>query len=273
MVIPAMCAAILIAASFGYLWNAVPRYTVSAVVSDVSDDVFNRGDMGGGLLSLGQFMGLGGPPDRAFESVLTVIGSHNLADILERKYGFAERLLTRAELRNQKPLSAYVFPKVPISNRTPADALAQFIQDNVVVSRNQGPQGQNARFWEISVSHRDPAAAKLFISALVREADEVVRAEMLHEEHDRVAALTSQLKDISQADIRTGLAKVIIEEEEKQALLLGSAPFAAMILDGPAASSRPTSPKYAVTLLVAGLAGLGVGWAAQATLFRPRNSV
>lgn len=263
-----------------WLSNAIYSYSIVMLVSP-AQAIGNDRALSGGLASLASAAGVsveeGGaaPPFKLYVSGLT---SREAADELAQD-GQLMRALFWQEWdakagRWQAPsgtvtsIARFVksllgLPQYPY--RQPDGArLQELIQEMLVID-------QNPRNPVVAVTFpaRDPAMGVRFLSSLNRAVDGLLRQRTLLRTNDYIRYLEENLRTATLAEQRVAIAQTLGGQERLRMAARSTRPFAAEILQAPAASVRPTSPKPSRVMLLAGLAGLALG-AAVAILRRPR---
>lgn len=112
---------------------------------------------------------------------------------------------------------------------------------------------------ELSFDHEDPSFAVTFLKATYEVADALLRQATLRRVNMNIDYLSRTLPNVTQADHRMALVKILSDEEKTKMLASSGAPHAAEIVDTPSASFRPTSPRPALVILLAIFAGLFFG--------------
>jgi len=136
-----------------------------------------------------------------------------------------------------------------------AGRLGEWLIENVVVNRSN-----RSAIVTVSLEHPDPAFAEALLATLHREADRTVRAKTRERTAGTIAYLERKLGEVLLAEHREALAQALGEQERSRmmASVQGIA-FAAEQFGAPRTTSKPTSPRVAVTLGVGLLGGLLAG--------------
>jgi hypothetical protein len=147
---------------------------------------------------------------------------------------------------------------VPGAEWRPPDAadLQKFIETNVRITTDR-----KSNITNISLDYKDPQFAVNLITELHEKTDAFLRRQALTRADQSIGYLAKQLSRVQLAEHREELAAILGEQEKARMLASSAAPFSAQPFGSAVASSRPTSPRPFIVLIV-GLVGgaiLGLG--------------
>jgi hypothetical protein len=141
---------------------------------------------------------------------------------------------------------------------TPPDAgdLARHLRD-----RLETTQVGTTALRRVRYRHPDRDHAVRLLGALVRAADGRLRERALARSEALAGHLRDRLARTAVAEHRRALAELLAEHERRLIALSVDLPFAADVVEGPVADSRPDWPDPRIVLPVAALAGFAAGLA------------
>lgn len=278
------CGLVGIILAIVHLHVATPKYTATIKVTPAPGSASSMSRSLGGLGGLASMAGLsldgssGGAT--SFDLYMSRLGSKDTADVLAEdqrimttvfsRHWDAEGKKWREPASLTKPLKKVigaVFPGAiaPWSPPSSAD-LQNYLKDQIDIKK---PAIKDAPITTISFQHRDADFARYLLVKLNDLANEQVRIEALNRSSKYAAHLSSKLKETVVVEYRAALADALKQQEEAIMMASVGMPYAAMHVEAPAVSKRPTSPQVG-TLVVAYLLGamvLGIAYA----VFDPRE--
>jgi hypothetical protein len=116
----------------------------------------------------------------------------------------------------------------------------------------------------ISYHHPDPAFAAAFLRKIHLVADQLIRRDRRKQSESRIAYLQATLQKTMNPDHRRGIANLLTQQEHIQMLANLDEPYAAIIVEPPAASPRPVWPNKTLIIFVLTLVGGMFGYAVKA---------
>jgi hypothetical protein len=125
----------------------------------------------------------------------------------------------------------------PIKNKPDRDDVAKFLNDNLIVD---APLTSN--FATVSLAFKDPIAAQWLLNVVLRDADQLIRNDRKRDVLSRVRYLTAILPQISNADQKTSISAVLLQQEQSLMMIYSDERYGATIVDTPHADRRPTAP-------------------------------
>ena len=115
----------------------------------------------------------------------------------------------------------------------------------------------------ISYHHPDPAFAAAFLRKIHLVADQLIRRDRRKQSESRIAYLQATLQKTLNPDHRRGIADLLMQQEHIQMLANLDEPYAAIIVEPPAATPRPVWPNTPLIVFVFALVGGAVGYAVR----------
>lgn len=112
----------------------------------------------------------------------------------------------------------------------------------------------------ISYAHPDPQFAVKILKHLHTIADETIRQKTAGETQERIAWLQKELSQSANPDHRDALTSLLLAQERRRMLVAMDQPFAAEIVEPPAASAKPDWPSKPLVLLAAIFIGMLAGF-------------
>lgn len=137
---------------------------------------------------------------------------------------------------------------------TPA-GLSAYLKDRVHISRVGA-----TRMRRITYAHPDPAFSRTLLQMLHNLADERLRTQQARRTAARIAYLARALENVANPEHRKALTALLMEQEQARMMANMEAAFAAQIVEPPAVSPRPVWPRPYLTLLVAALIAVLLGY-------------
>lgn len=132
-----------------------------------------------------------------------------------------------------------------------AETLAGFLNHNLTIER-----GTNDQTLKLSFKWPDPVFAKALLLAIHEEANEMLREKAAARASLMIGYLRERLASVTNQDSRAVLTRLLSDAEQTLLLSQPGVPYAADVIDPPAASDLPTSPKPVLYLLVGFLIGV-----------------
>lgn len=267
---PAIGALLGVAIAFVILNLATPKYTVILRLAPASS---TQNPLAGTLGRLGGLASLAGVQVRPgtegasnFELFLDRLRSRALAEELAQDRDllrgvFAQEWDEAAQRFHERPRLlrpirglVYALAGQPEPSWTPPgpDRLQRFIEKELTIIQ-PGPKDPPITLLRVRFS--DPAFGIRFLAALHQQADRDIRSQSLARSKLYAAHLAAKLNETEVAEHRAVLSEALLEQQRSVMMATTPAPFAAVPLEPPTSSDRPTSPAIVPTLL----AGLTVG--------------
>lgn len=237
--------AFVLGAGYGYWMLAKfdPSYQAFMVVSPSRSSETASSDASpaiGAARALGLAFGDRGAIN--FDRLTQLIGSLQLAERLQRKYGLMQTIFADGydgESKTWRRPSDAAFERKEYLRallrqtlwRPPdIDMLADYLKAAVNV-RNMDP----LPFVKLSYGHADPVMARFILEIVYAEADALLREQDLLENSRRKAYLQDQLNKVTVQDIRAVLLRLLTSAEQSAMLLESNLPYAARIVEPPRA--------------------------------------
>lgn len=241
--------ACLLGTAYG-LWNLRkydPAYEAVMVVSPSRSGDTTQGSAlptVGVALSLG--LAFGEREATNFDRLSQLIGSLQLAELLQRKYSLLQTIFadgydpesktwrrpTDSGFERQEYIQSLLRQKLW---RPPDMAmLADYLKERVTVKKMDP-----LPFTKVSYSHADPRMARFILEIVYAEADALLREQDRLENSRRKLYLQEQLSKVAVQDIRTVLLRLVTNTEQSSMLLESDLPYAARIVEPPRAPVQP----------------------------------
>ncbi len=177
-----------------------------------------------------------------FEQILT--GPAVAALLLEGDAGLAAKIAGDRFSR----FSSDEPPETPVQ-------LAEYFTKAVSVE----PVGSTS-LRKIVYRHPDREFAAALLARMHRAADELIRKDVGENTDARIRYLNGELSKTQHPDHRRAITAIMMEQEQVRMLVNMDQPFAAAVIEAPAASSRPHWPKKSLVLPVAVMVGAFFGF-------------
>ncbi len=136
-----------------------------------------------------------------------------------------------------------------VSATPDADSVMNFFARNLYVSNGNKTSGSRVSsllsdnsYPAISFTFKNPQEAEAILNIILKEADNIIRADLNRDVSARLAYLRNQTPNVVIADQREALIAVLSEQEQLQMMLAADSRFASTLIDAPYASDLPTSP-------------------------------
>lgn len=270
------------------LYAVLPaRYTANALVGPPAPSPTNSmmsslsGVAGGGGASmLRRLVGGGGAPSAndPFQEYLQLLQSVRLVRVLIAKDHILQRLYPeRWDEANKSWRSPGAFRSIWIAaNRATGrnisavpdtDSVMNFFSRNLYISNGTKTSGlrvssllSDNSYPGISFTFKDPREAESILNTILKEADDIIRADLNRDVSARLAYLKAQTLNVVVADQREALIAVLSEQEQLQMMLAADNRFASTLIDAPYASDLPTSPSPIWIMMLAGLVLAVIVW-------------
>lgn len=145
------------------------------------------------------------------------------------------------------------------------EALAAYLDKNIRIEHLGATP-----LRRLSYRHPDPAFAAALLRKLHLVADQMIRRDRRRQSEARIAYLQDQLIDTVNPDHRRGIADLLTQQEHVKMLANLDEPYAAIVVEPPAASAKPVWPNGMLLIAVMMMLGGGCGYVAYA--IRKRNA-
>ena len=200
-----------------------------------------------------------------FERFKIIVGSVELAEILQNKYQLLHRINASSwDAKTQswiKPtggmfeLREWLHPKLRLNiwSEPNLETLANYVSSKLKIK-----QKENNPFVEIRFEHSDPDFAYWFLTTVFSEADELLRQRDRVSNSERIAYLRDRLGDSSITEVRRLLLSMLMAEESNSMLLQGSRAYSADIIEPAFVSGRLTEPAFGRLFYLPMMLGFGI---------------
>ena len=136
------------------------------------------------------------------------------------------------------------------STKLSAEELAAYLEKNLHVEH----LGTTA-LRRISYSHPDPVFAAAFLRKIHLVSDQLIRRERRRQSENRIKYLEDTLQKTVNPEHRKGIADLLMQQEHVQMLANLDEPYAAIIVEPPAATPKPVWPDKPLLLGIFAIAG------------------
>jgi hypothetical protein len=245
---------------------AEPDYTVKMIIMPPPDGgVSSLLSQFGSLASAASSLtGLRVPSAESpnFTAVVQLLNSPHVLAEMDRRYGVLKLFYPKrwdAEHKtwtaNDGALSSlvagvkYAF-HIPVHPTPTADDLALSLRNRFATS-----QIEFTNLTEVTFRYKDPELAAQFLTWDVNVADSIVRAEAMARIQGEIAYIDERLKTVAVEEHRHALGDLLSNLERQNMIIAGGGNYAALVLQAPTVSVRPTLTGLALQLLIGFLAG------------------
>ena len=137
---------------------------------------------------------------------------------------------------------------------TAPEELSDYLREKIAI-RQLGATASQL----VTYRHPDPVFARKLLQHTHKIADELIRNATRSETETRVAYLQKASRDAYNPEHRKALTDLLLLEERQKMLITMDHPYAADIVEPPAVSAKPVSPKATLIFPVCILAGAAFG--------------
>ena len=267
---------------------AEPTYQVTAVIGPPGQrlDATELSGASSAAASLASRLGLkrslGSGSDNTYDKYISILQSNRLAAGLMHDTSVMQIVFYKswdADARQWRapggPLAdAKAMVKgllhLPVKSRPDSDDLAKFLNTQLTVDAPL-----NSPFATVSTSFKSPAEAQAILTAILSEADNLIRDERRRDVEARIAYLERILPKVDAADQRTSLTAVLSEQQQSMMEIEADKRYAYSLIDPPHANVVPTKPNpktnYVLAIFLALVCWAGIVVFLPAEAAHPRN--
>ena len=268
LVLGAGLAALLLAAVVLALKG--PTYTATMIVTPGTDSALNKVQFYGNSYSFADdspiLSRFGGAKPNHFDEFIVLLNSNRIAEVLEERHAAARLLFpslwdqeTQA-WRKPNGLAFRVkafargFFGYPEWQVPSAKNVRQYLQRNLDVS----PLSRGG-MRSVSLSGKDPEHLAQILRWLFENTSGLLREERNAALRQNIAYLQDRLAQARIDIYRESLISLLADQERQLMLSQADQPFGAVLLEPPVKPDAPSGPDPLLLLVVAALAGLGLG--------------
>lgn len=264
---PAILMVISVLYTLYTLSGAKPVYRMTmTVVPAPSDQGGTTVASGGALSTLLGVGGIGGGNSN-YARYQKLLVSPVTAQRMEKKYGLIEQVFSNQWDKREKKwiqpitlrtyLLGWLFDlsNVPIWTAPDATTLATSMDGSLVIL-----PGIQTDITTISMDSTDPEFARKLMLADHEMANAVLRDQVARRARQQVGYLQAKLAGTTVEDYRQTLLSLLSSQEKTLMLTQTDASFAAEILSPPVASPTPVGPRPVLSVFIAVLAGILIGF-------------
>ena len=249
--------------------NFVPQFEAAIIVApSQGGGIGQSGGQTSRLKGVARSFGLdvGGQQATTFDRLELVISSLTLARLLQRKYGYLQKVYKGSwapeegkwirptgrrfereqRLRGLFHLSTWSEPTV--------ESLARYLRSSIKIKKLELEP-----FRHISFAHTDSDFAYELLTTVYAEADELLRQQDRATTAERRAYLQEQLRSATMLETRDVLIGLLTNEEHTAMMLQSTLPYAGRIIEPAFVSDTPTSPSVTASVGIPVAIALGVG--------------
>lgn len=202
-----------------------------------------------------------------FDHLTLLLGSVNFADSLDKKYGYIKRVYAGSwDEKNQSwipptgwrvDLDNFFRRYAPIPEWQPPgpQQLADYIRGNITII----PYPTAKDIFRLEFRHPDREFALEFLRNVFNEAEEELSSQEIIRVSSLVSYFKTQLAKVSISEYREALFYVLAGREKRLIELQSGAPYAAVVIQPPAVSEKPSGPNVLVRLILGAIIGFGLG--------------
>ena len=201
-------------------------------------------------------------PDKSVsvtQTVRTVPETINFGNYTQFEHTLRETSVAAALLRQPETMAGISKARRFIVGNAPsletAEDLADYLRDHISIE----PVGTTS-LRRLVYKHPDRQFAVHMLRALHGVADDLIRQESRERIREREDYLQEVLESVDHPDHRRALTMLLMEQEHLEMILAMDEPFAAAIIEPPAAGTHPYWPRAAIVLPVFMLAGMMIGF-------------
>lgn len=248
----------------GYFALAGPTYTAVAVLGPPGPSPTGSliASVGLGSGFAGKLLGAGGTSgvEDPYQDFLQLLPSTRLCEGLVRHSDVAQTIFYQrwdAEKKQWKkpgPLHAVagavksLFFR-PSSDHPGVDELGAYLKSSLSVTRSErsvqsgGLLTAGTPYIEVSFKFEDPEQAQKILTAILAEADQIIRDDQRHDVTARIDYLKQELtRQTIATDERTALISILSDQEQLLSMIQADQRYASSLIVTPYASPKPTSP-------------------------------
>lgn len=213
--------------------------------------------------SLAQALMGGGTTNPDFANFLASMGSIQLAERLLTEPKIAQTVFIDrwdSEQKRWKPSSSpvalvgrvlrFVFGMKAAEAPTPFE-MRGFVLSSLDISKNS-----DSRSTRLSFRHYDPAFARLFLSTVIREQDEILRKQKLSVYEKENVALRERFNGEQSRGVQEYMIRWISENESKIVKAESAEYFSFQVLDPISVTIEPVSPQPLLSVVISFIAAL-----------------
>jgi hypothetical protein len=233
----------------------VPTYRASMIVSPGNGrDSLSISSGAANLVGLGQSLGVVGqvsPTDISFERFKVLIGSIQLARILQEKHQLLQKIhINSWDADNRR----WIKPKIPENSlskrvrrffhanewREPGlESLASYLNGMVQIGKLA-----KSPFYEISVAHPDRDFANFILQIVHNEADLLINQQDRQGASARKLYLEERLEAAQLSEVRSVLLALLMKMEQETMMASTDPPYVLTIIEPLHVSAQPTEPAF-----------------------------
>lgn len=259
-----------------------PTYTATMIVTPGTDSALNKVQFYGNSYSfaddtpiLGRF---GGAKPNHFDEFIVLLNSNRIAEVLEDRHAAARllfpQLWDQEKQAWRKPddlvfqvmafgRGLFGYPEWQVPD---AKNVRQYLRRNLDVS----PVSRGA-MREVSLSGKDPEHLAQILVWLFDNTSGLLRDERNAALRHNIAYLQDRLAQARIDIYRESLISLLADQERQLMLSQADQPFGAVLLEPPVKPDAPSGPDPLLLLVIAGLAGLGLGGLLVLSVTLPRR--
>lgn len=247
------------AAGTAYALLATPWYKADVILAPTEKDL--RSGLTAQLGGLAAIAGIGGRgDDKSIEAIATLTSRELASDFIE-DHGLIQRIFAEgwdAQAGRWKAEDPKRWPDV-------RDAILFYQKKMVSVT-----QDRKTQLITLTVRWTEPEEASAWATELVARVNEQMRARAEREAETNLAYLNKELATTNVVNLQQAISRLIETEMQKLMLARNSDDYAVRTIDAAQVPKRPESPKKAIVVILATLAGgfLSLVWIGGLHLFR-----
>jgi uncharacterized protein involved in exopolysaccharide biosynthesis len=251
---------------------AEPSYRATALIGPPGQrlDATELSGASGAAASLASRLGLKrtlGGSDNTYDKYVSVLTSNRLAAGLARDTDVMQTLFAQqwdGETHQWRRFGGPLFEAKrllkgllhwPAKTQPDADDLSKALAARFTIDAPLSTQ-----FATVALTAKSPAEAEAILSAILKEADNLIREERRRDVAARIAYLEKVLPTIDAADQHTALAAVLSDQQQSMMEVEADQRYAFSLIDPPHAKAVPVTPNPKLNYLAAILLAV-VCWA------------
>ena len=246
-----------------------PTYKAHMLLREVSKSEGRVAQMPARMANIAQSFGYGikSADSSNLDHLTLLFSSTAFAESLDKKYGYIKRVYSGSwDEKNQSwipptgwrvELDNFFRRFAPIPEWKPpgAQQLANYIRGSI--TRIPYPTAKD--IYRFEFRHPDREFALEFLQNVFYEAEEELSSQEIKRVSNLVSYFKTQLAKVSIIEYRDALFYVLAGREKRLIELQSGAPYAAVVIQPPAVSEKPSDPNVFIRLVLGLIVGFGLG--------------
>lgn len=234
----------------GWFYTVQPKYTVIMLVTEAENPIEK---------TVPTLPNLGGIFDKSSQENLkklkVIISSESFSRLLEKKHDISKKIFNNRWDANQNkwfetPFYIEALKRVKSIILRKDYSLHPDIEDvyHFIATKLQIVGRPNDPAWEMRLTHEDPDTAMLLLTIIHKEAEQLLRDNVLDQARRNLDFLNRRAQNTSNNSLMNAISDLMGRELRREMLAGNDGPFAAEILIRPSIASAATSPNFGSVL-------------------------